>query len=57
MNEPTATTIFDALIASIRSAAVHNKDDVVPPAAILSTDEKREFERLLSLFAMRCPTL
>jgi hypothetical protein len=43
----TEKTIFDALIASIGSAAVYNKDDVAPPAAILWTDEKREFERLL----------
>jgi hypothetical protein len=48
-------TVFDALIASIRSAAVYNKDDVVPPAAILWTDEKREFERLLPRLRLALP--
>ena len=41
------TTIFDNLIAALSKASVFNQDDVVPPAAVLWTDERREFERLL----------
>lgn len=41
------STVLDALLASIRAAAIDHKDRVVPPAAILWTDEKGEFERLL----------
>jgi hypothetical protein len=37
-------TVFDALIASLQGAAAYNRDDVVPPAAILWTDERREWE-------------
>jgi hypothetical protein len=40
-------TVFEALIASLQGAAVYNRDDVVPPAAILWTDERREWESLL----------
>jgi hypothetical protein len=44
----TATgTIFDGLLAALRSSAAYNRDDVVPPAVILWPDEKREWERLL----------
>jgi hypothetical protein len=40
-------TVFEALIASLQDAAAYNRDDVVPPAAILWTDERREWESLL----------
>lgn len=41
------TTVCDALLASIQKAADYNRDDTVPPAAILWTDEKQEWERLV----------
>ena len=40
-------TIFDALVASLQAAATFNRDDVLPPTAVLWPDEKREWERLL----------
>ena len=40
-------TVFEALIASLQGAAAYNRDDVVPPAAILWTDERREWEGLV----------
>jgi hypothetical protein len=54
MTNPTG---FEALIDSLRKAAVFNKDDVVPPAAVLWTDEKREFERLLPRLRLAIPDL
>jgi len=57
MKAPTATTVFDALVDSFQKAAVFNKDDVVPPAAILWTDEKREFERLLPRMRLALPNI
>jgi hypothetical protein len=40
-------TVFTALLALLQKAADFNRDDVVPPAAILWPDEKREWERLV----------
>ena len=40
-------TVFDALLASLQKAADYNRDDTVPPAAVLWPDEKREWERLV----------
>ena len=51
------TTVFDDLIDSLRKASVFNKDDVVPPAAVLWTDEKREFERLLPRLRLASPNV
>src|SRR5919109_511063 len=49
--QPTTTqphdTVFDALVASLQGAAAYNRDDIVPPAAILWTDERREWESLV----------
>ena len=50
-------TVFDALSAALQSAAAYNQDDVVPPAAILWTDEKREWERLLPRLRLALPHL
>ena len=50
-------TIFDAVIASLSKASVFNKDDVVPPAAVLWTDERREFERLLPRLRLTIPNV
>ena len=57
MREPTVITVFDALTEAISRSAVYNKDDVVPPAAVLWTDEKREFERLLPRLRLAMPNL
>jgi hypothetical protein len=51
------TTVFDALLDAICQTAVYHKDDVVPPAAILWTDEKREFEKLLPRLRLILPHL
>ncbi len=53
----TNPTVFEALVDSLQKAAVFNKDDVVPPAAILWTDEKREFERLLPRLRLALPNI
>ena len=49
--QPTTTqpleTVFEALVASLKGAAAYNRDDVVPPAAILWTDERRGWESLV----------
>jgi hypothetical protein len=34
-------TLFDALLISLQSSSAFNRDDVVPPAALLWPDEKR----------------
>ncbi len=52
---PMTGTVFDAILASLRAAADYHKDDVVPPAAILWTDEKREWERLVPRLRMVLP--
>jgi hypothetical protein len=41
-----AESVFAALLASVQKAADYNRDDTLPPAAVLWTDEKREWERL-----------
>jgi hypothetical protein len=43
----TPGAVLDALLASLQKAADFNRDDVVPPAAILWPDEKQEWERLV----------
>ncbi|MBA4188928.1 MAG: BREX-1 system phosphatase PglZ type B [Planctomycetaceae bacterium] len=40
-------TVFDALLASAQKATDFNHDDMTSPAAVLWTDEKREWERLV----------
>ncbi|HXH08777.1 MAG TPA: BREX-1 system phosphatase PglZ type B [Alphaproteobacteria bacterium] len=50
-------TMFDALIASLQGAAAYNRDDVVPPAAILWTDERREWESLVPRLRVVLPQL
>lgn len=41
-------TFFDTLLAALQKAADYNRDDTVPPAAVLWPDEKREWEKLAS---------
>jgi hypothetical protein len=48
-------TVFDALIASLQGAAAYNRDDVVPPAVILWTDERREWESMVPQLRMVLP--
>ena len=48
-------TVFDALIASLKGAATYSREDVVPPAAILWTDDKREWECLVPQLRMVLP--
>jgi hypothetical protein len=48
-------TVFDALLVSLPKAAEYHHDDTVPPAAILWTDEKREWERLVPRLRMVLP--
>ena len=50
-------TVFDALLASVQKAADYNRDDMVPPAAVLWPDEKREWERLVPRLAGRVAAL
>ena len=41
------TTLLHALLAAIQKAAEYNPNDAVAPAAVLWTDERREWERLV----------
>lgn len=41
-------TVFDSLLDALQKAADYNREDTVPPAAVLWPDEKREWERLAS---------
>lgn len=40
-------TIFDSLLSALQKAADYNRDDTLPPAAVLWPDEKREWEKLV----------
>ena len=48
-NVSRARTFLDALAGAIEGASSHNKQDQVPPAAVLWTDEARQWEELLPL--------
>jgi hypothetical protein len=50
-------SVFDSMLGAIRDAADYNRDDTVPPAAVLWTDERREFERLLPRLRVALPAL
>ncbi len=50
-------TVFDSILGALQKAAAYNRDDVVPPAAILWPDEKREWERLLPRLRLAMPHL
>jgi hypothetical protein len=51
----TQNTVLDALVTALGQAADFNHDDVVPPAAVLWPDEKREWERLVPRLRMLLP--
>jgi hypothetical protein len=55
MTISTPLTVLDALLASLQQAADFNRDDTVPPAAVLWTDEKREWERLVPVLRVILP--
>jgi len=40
-------TVFDSLLGALQKAADYNRDDTVLPAAVLWSDEKREWEKLV----------
>ena len=42
-----SVTVFDSLLNALQKAADYNRDDTVPPAAVLWPDEKREWEKLV----------
>ena len=43
----SVATVFDSLLGALQKAADYNRDDTVPPAAVLWPDEKREWEKLV----------
>ena len=50
-----AKTFLDALANAVEAASSHNRQDQVPPAAVLWTDEARQWEELLPLLKERLP--
>ena len=48
-------TFLDALAEAIEAASSHNRQDQIPPAAVLWTDEARQWEQLLPLLKDRLP--
>ena len=51
------TTVLDALAAALTAAGAYNRNDQAPPAAVLWTDEAREWEPLLPALRGRLPLL
>jgi hypothetical protein len=54
ISTPTGT-VLDALLAALQSVAAYNTDDVVPPAAVLWPDEKREWTALVPRLRLALP--
>ena len=52
---PSDRTFLDALANAIEAASLHNRQDQVPPAAVLWTDEARQWEELLPLLKEKLP--
>ena len=50
-----ARTFLDALANAVEAASSHNRQDQVPPAAVLWTDEARQWEDLLPSLKERLP--
>ena len=48
-------SVFDSILGSIQKAADYNRDETVPPAAILWPDEKREWEALVPRLRLALP--
>ena len=55
MSEPAR--LLDALVAALLRAGQFNKNDQVPPAAILWPDKERQWEPLLPALRERLPLL
>jgi hypothetical protein len=51
----TTGSVLDALLASIQKAADYNANDTAAPAAVLWTDERREWERLVPRLRVLLP--
>ena len=51
----SSRTVLDALVAAIENASAHNRQDQVPAAAVLWTDEERQWEALLPQLKERLP--
>lgn len=54
-NASRGKTFLDALADAIEAASAHNRQDHVSPAAVLWTDEARQWEGLLPLLRERLP--
>ncbi|HKM53351.1 MAG TPA: hypothetical protein VJY33_08050, partial [Isosphaeraceae bacterium] len=52
---PPPVSVFDAILGAIQKAADYNRDETVPPAAVLWTDEKREWEALVPRLRQALP--
>jgi hypothetical protein len=52
---PPPVSVFDAILGAIQKAADYNRDETVPPAAVLWTDEKREWEPLVPRIRQALP--
>ena len=50
-----ARTFLDVLANAVEAASSHNRQDQVPPAAVLWTDEARQWEEILPLLKERLP--
>ena len=52
---PGARTVLDALVDAVAAVTTHNSQDQVSPAAVLWTDEGRQWEVLLPRLRERLP--
>ena len=50
-----ADTVLDTVLASVQKAADYNRDETAPPAVLLWTDEKREWEALVPRLRQALP--
>ena len=51
----SSDTFLDALVSALEAAGVYNKQDQAPPAAVLWTDEQRQWEELIPEIRARIP--
>jgi hypothetical protein len=51
------TTFLEELLRALKEAATYNKDDLVPPEAILWPDEKRDWENIVPKLREKLPIL
>jgi len=55
--ESTNNTFLDALIGALGQAAIYDKNDQIPPAAVLWTDKERQWQPLIPALRSRLPLL